>query len=77
MTREEMKEIKVGDILKYRITQEELDFKVETIELVTEIRNTGIVLQTLVVIASSIPDYKVGGVGQLDRLNASFFEKIA
>jgi hypothetical protein len=77
MTREEMEQIKVGDLLKYRLVNEELEFKVETIELVTEIRNTGIIIQTVVVIASSVPNYTVGGVGQLDRLNASFFEKIA
>jgi hypothetical protein len=77
MTREEMEQIKVGDLLKYRLVNEELEFKVETIELVTEIRNTGIIIQTVVVITSSVPNYKVGGVGQLDRLNASFFEKIA
>lgn len=78
MTREEIEQIKVGDLLKYRLVNEELDFEVETIELVTEIRNTGILIQTVVIIASSSPDnVMVGGVGQLDRLNASFFEKIA
>ena len=77
MTREEMEQVKVGDLLKYRLVNEEINFEVETIELVTEIRNTGILIQTVVIIASSIPNYKVGGVGQIDRLNASFFEKIA
>ena len=77
MTKEEMKQIKVGDLLRYRLISEELNFEVETIELVTEIRRTGIIVQTVTIITSSIPNYKVGGMGQLDRLNASFFEKIA
>ena len=77
MTIDEAKALKVGDLLKYRLVNEEINFEVETIELVTEIRNTGILIQTLAVITSSVPNYKVGGVGQIDRLNASFFEKIA